>query len=510
MNQIKPKKIKFMKHSVFVLQLILYLLLIIDCAGPKQETSMAQKSKEEYQKEQKYRKANKYISEKRKDSTIYFGDGTANIGDDLGQAKIEAKKRAREALAKQIKVAVESDFKMIVSSESENIGKKYSEKTTEEIRKRTQQYTDQVLTNVMESPPFIDYPQDSLITYILYIDKDKYKKQVKNDLNRKKEMIKSMVIKGNKEFKKQHYYSALKNWIDAKIYLDKFFKGLPVQDDINHDGVDEEINSNVNGKINKLLGNLSLSLLNKDFIYDIKGRLNHNPILYLQYNDSLNKKQPVQNFRIKSVFVENDGNISRTINTGKYGQAELKINKVQPENSTAILKSQIDKKMIPQLHKYYSAELPSIRINLQRKKTIAMAISFYNGDEKHAPEMLKNKMNSVALDRDFGVITTAVQGSDVSADEISEANKLNADYLLYVNISASKASSVGGYDNMFTSDCSGKVSLYNLPSGNMVKTKQSKSVEGYGSSSSNAGWDGYGKLEKPIIEITKTILGAVE
>jgi len=248
-----------------------------------------------------------FIESKKNDMSIYWGEGVANIGDDLGEAKSKANNRALENLTKTIEVRVQSDISRTISVIATQSGKKYSEVIEDIITQKTKIYTNQIIKDVKVTD-YLDYPKDGFVTYFVYTSKSKYDEKVKRDLETKKMMIRTAIIDGNKEFENRNYVTALNNWINANNYLDNFFGKLPVRDKLGNNEDTVEVHSYINGKINKFFGSIRLSQLfsshsneqNAKVFYDTQGKVNIQPSVFVQYENSNGEKFPISQFPLSA------------------------------------------------------------------------------------------------------------------------------------------------------------------------------------------------------------------
>jgi len=63
---------------------------------------------------------------------------------------------------------------------------------------------------------------------------------------------------------------------------------------------------------------------------------------------------------------------------------------------------------------------------------------------------------------------------------------------------------------MYTANCSGIVSLYNLQTGNIVATENIPLVSGFGTSAQGAGWDAFGKRINLTVDKTRNVIGKIK
>jgi hypothetical protein len=491
-------------------EFILLLLTVMILSGcmilGKKKVEEVHKSPEEIKLEIQYNEVKDFIDTKREDPDIYWGEGIANIGDDLGNARIESKDRALKDLSEKIEVHVESEFYRVLSGISQETGKKYSETIKDEIIQRSKIYTNQVITNTKEKF-FTDFPRTGTMTYFVYISKKDYEEKVQRDLTIKKAKIRTGIQNGNVEFINKNYLNAIQNWLKAKEDTDNFFGQLPLQDDLDNDGNLEEINAYLYGKMNNFFGNSSLTCMYDEIFYNAQGELTQKPVILAQYTNDFGEKHNLIKLPLKAKFIQGNGIIHGNIQTETYGQAELQINQVDPTYRISSIHVEIDKQRMPGINLFSLPPMPSTLIELKKIKTIALSITFQNEDNIVEPEDLKNTIRTILLNSGFSVLSVLISNNNVNQSDIQAINDTNSDFLLFINTRAGISSTVGGYENMFATTCSGVVSLYKLPQGNVISSENIDETQGFGVSSTGAGWDAFGRLRDTIITNTINIIG---
>ena len=457
-----------------------------------------------------YIKTKQFLDSLRINKDVYSGVGTAKIGNDIGEAFINAKKNALNNLASQIKVVVSSSVQQIVTSTSKTNNGSYSEIINESFKNTINTYTDQVLTDVNESQNFIDYPDLGYVTKAVYISKSVYKEMVSEDLKAKKNIIRTSINNANVEFAGKHYLQAVNNWLIAKEKLYDFFSDLPLQDNLGENNNLQDVSEYINGKISFFFSGLSLEDITGKTRYDAKGRLNKPIMIFAKYKDENGQENGVARLPLKVDFMQGEGNILKGITTGSYGQAKLHVSYINPDNKNSIIRITVDTNKIIGLNNFRNLLLPSIDVLLMKTRTVALAVTFNNSGRNLSPDELKNNIQSKLLKQGLAVEVVSVSSAVVSDDDIQRLNQIHADYLFYVYINTISCSTVGGYKNMYVAPCTGTVFVYELPQGNLVASKQLQTIKGYGSTSAGAGLDAYGKLKKSILNITQNMLEEIK
>lgn len=489
---------------------IVFALVFSSCVtgGEKELTQEAKREQEIIEKERieakkNHNKAEKYLSRKRNNPDIYWGEGIANIDGDLGLCKIKARKRAINNLAEQIEVKVKSDVEMVVNKNAVIKDSDYSEDVKKSFEQKLQTYTSQVLTNLNESEIFHDYPAKGSATYFVYINKADYEKKVKKDLKQKKDLVTANLKNGDLNFKKENYVSAIKDYTTAKQMKSAFFSDLPVYEDIDKNGIKEDVSILLKNRVSSFFSNLELTLLNKDFTYTAEGIPEKIPEIYAQYKDENNNKHPVKGLDLKIETIKGKAEVKSPV-TGSYGETELSISKIDPSYKKTVLKVSVDKeKLTKSSNEIYTS--PELKIDFERKKSVAVAAVFFNNGKTYLPKNIKNHIKSSVLDRKFSVIDLSYKDS-----QNQDLSYLNADFLIVVKISSAGGGSVGNYSNMNASNCSASVSLYSLPLKNLISQKNISAKKGFGVDQQSAGWDGFGKNRSNIINKADEIIKRIQ
>lgn len=498
--------------KLFGVSLIFALLvsMMISCSSAQkkvEEPVQVQKTPEQIKNEMLWNEHNTFIGEKKDDPDIYWGEGIYSIGNDLGNAKIEAKKRALKDLSQKIEVQVTSELSNTLTEKDITSGKKYSTQVEEEFVSKIKTYTDQVITDV-QGKDFIDYPEDGELTYFAYIDKSKYKEEVEKDLSTKRLMIKSAIQRGNNEFSDHRFLTALSGWIQAKHDLIRFFGNLPLEIDLD-DGNIVEVNSYLESRLRAFLLNISISFIDDKFYYDAQGNVSGRPTVIAQYIDKTQSKYPLARFPLKVEFVKGSGETVSSIKTENYGQADIPINYVDPQNIFSTIEVMLDVKEIGGLDLFSIPNISTAVLNLKKTKTVALVVYFDVSGNLLVPHEVFNQVQSLFINNGFNVISLAEQVSVMDPNVFKEANNKNADYLYSVIVKTASVSQVGGYDNMYKASCGGSVSLFKLPQKNTAGSANIPTEEGFGVTRDGACWDALGNLKEIIYNKTTQIIESI-
>ncbi|VFQ42549.1 hypothetical protein [Desulfoluna butyratoxydans] len=498
-----------MKTGFRMTAMVMMALLLAGCLGAKpapekgavDNVPPAEAAAERIRLKAMRAEARAFIAEKRKDPSLYIGEGTANIGADLGKGKLEAKDRAREELARQIRVKVESDFQLI--TEKRGVGA--SAAVQQEITQRLETYTSQVLTNVRESDFFIDYPKTGTVTVLVFIPKEAYEVQVKEDLNQKKEMVVEAVRQAEKALKNGEHVRALKQFLEAGSMQKAFFGRVPVYAEIDGDGLRDELSNHVAFRVAGITGRIQLSLLNDTFLYDPEGRLEKQPRIMARYLGATGSGQPVTNLPLAVSFAEGQGQVTPGV-TGVYGQAELAVGSVDPSLKTAVLKVTPDFSALGDFSAYDLSPMRPLKVDLTRKRAVALLVRCKHADKGLNVSGLTDAVTSLLLNRKLTVVPVDQGLTPASVN----GDALNADYLLTVEVDPSGGGTVGSYANMHAARCGAGLSLYTLPAKSLTRKETLPSQEGFGVTAESAVWDAFGKSREPIVKAAGTMMKGIQ
>ncbi len=492
-----------MKIKTLKLLLVFCLIsLFLSCQTAKKNRDISGKNRTSLAS---YHEAENYLDAKRADNTIYWGDGMADISMDLWKGKIDARKRAMNALSEQIKIKVSSDVEMVISKNSVSNGGAYSEEVKKSITQKLETYTNQVLTNLKESKLFIDYPQKGTATYVVYISKKEYEAKVKNDLNQKKQLITDTIKSGDKEFVNGNFIAGVNLYARAKQLKQSFFGLIPIYYDIDGDGKAEELTICINDRIRNFFTNIKLTLLNASFLYDSEGLLETLPRVYARYTDLNGEKHHVAGLSLKAVFVKGGGRIAPII-TGDYGEVEIPFTRINPRSREVTIRLVVNTAKINGIKKIAAGGGTSLIIKMKRKKTIALAVNFLNNRKNIIPGNIKEKIASILLEKKYSVIHKPFKRES----EIKNTKNVNADYIFFVSAKTTGSGAVGQYANMFTSHCGANIKVYKMPLKNQAFSGNIRKAQGFGVSLESAGWDAFGKITDKIIKNAEEIIEGIK
>ncbi len=504
------------KRNLSLLPAIFSALLVLGCATVPEEPPVEEEpdltydERTAYKTTPEYIEAESYLNQMREDTTIYFGEGIVEIGGDIAEARKNSRRVALEELSGQIEIAVKSDMELIVTGSSTIGNGEVSDEVRETINARTETYTSQVLSNVQGNKQFIDYPMPGYVTFFVYIDKAEYEEKVKKDLQAKRNMVREMIRAGDREMANNSFNAALRNWLEAKKNLIIFFGSLPVEGDIDGDGINEEFSAALQERVGRMMGNIGMTVSDGEYLYDSSGRLNMLPVIYLKYHTPEDRDVPVANFPVKVSFIEGYGRVPRNLRTGTYGQLELALEDIDSSRKTTRLVVEVDGSAFGGLGNFSIPLLPSVEFSCYKLKTVAVSFGFSNAGNVSSPRELKGAITSKVLGKDMSVTEASITRRNPSESDFQAVQRLNADYLVLVFLETGEAETVGGYENMYNINADGVVSVYSMPLGEMIYSQMVPARKGFGTSADNAGWDAYGRMRQDVLSLVTAALDSIE
>ena len=230
------------------------------------------------------------VEQKRFDTSIYFGEGIAPIGNDYGEAIILAKERALKDLSECIMVIVKSDVERTMLSKEIYTKDSHSEELEDVIKSKVKIYTEQLLTDLQGRKDYTDFPTKGNITCTVWLSKESYEQKVKKDLLSKKDIIMQTIKVGNEHFREERFIPAIQSWISARELIENLFGYSGLKGDVDSDGIEEILSVYLENRMTKLFANIQIQLSEDGFSYDISGKMNKKPMLYVKYIDDDLKK----------------------------------------------------------------------------------------------------------------------------------------------------------------------------------------------------------------------------
>jgi len=198
---------------------------------------------------------------------------------------------------------------------------------------------------------------------------------------------------------------------------------------------------------------------------------------------------------LKVAFIEGDGKVEEKFVTGFYGEIEVPIKAIDASSKSVQLKVEIDKNEIENIELFTLPRLNTLKIKMNKLKTIATSIMFKINGKIISPDSFKNSINSFLLSEGFSTAENNVNNKDLKDDVLNQVNETNADLFLNIFFEITGSNTVGGYDNMFYANCTASLNLYQLPSGRLLQSESFATQKGFGSTLSNASWDGFSKVQ---------------
>jgi hypothetical protein len=493
------------KFIPWLLGIMLYSIMLVGCSMMKKDgVPGSEPTPEQQEKKIQLQRDKEYIQIKRDDATIYLGEGIFNIAGDIGNAKEEAKKRALRALSQNIEVRVESDFEGVVTDLQVHTLEGISETIREEIRDRIHTYTNQVIHDIDERW-FPNVPQDDNLTYLVWISRSDYEEKVKNDLNNKKAGVLTSIRNGDIEYERGNYISALANWIYTRMLMKQYFGvGVPVQDDADGDGLSEELNAYLEGKVTHFVSNLEIHFPNS-CSYDVQGNLTLTGNEKLEVYLALSQEGAISGIPLKVEFERGAGSLdSQSVRTNSSGKAELPIRSIDPTYREVNICISVDAEQIPGLEEVF--DLPSIPracTSIERIQTIAYSIRLEKIDDLSPWE---DEIHSIITGKELASVPFSI-GNQTSIEEIlGNVQSTHADYFLFIEGRTSGGTESGDFSDIYSANCSGSVKIFRIDSRMNLASEPIPEKRGMGISPRAAEEEGYRKMKQDILGKVRAVI----
>jgi len=460
----------------------------------RREEQAKQEMKEKLEMEkQRIRLIKEEIEKITKDEKLYYGRGMAELSE-FGGKKWNAIETAEDRARKELSMSIESKIKGSVI----DILRTTEKGDEEQFKRIIEIYTDKTL-NEVSTKSWEDYEKEGEITAIATLNKDVYKKKVDDDLKAKKSKIFTYVTAGIKAYRSKLFANAIGQFSQAKKCQNELFQNLPVNDDIDNDGKDEEIGAFIDIQLSNIINGILLKGKDEKLAYTITGSIPKKPWIFAHYIDK-SETFPVANLPLKSKFIKGEGKISNiNVLTGQGGDAEIPVEYIDPASKEAILQVEVD---LSALGCENLTAPPYCRVGFRKRQSIAYSVNFFNNDIRTEPKSLIADVKSVISDSIYGMLDYPIKTKEPTQDDISKVANLNADYLLVVTVSAN-SNRMGDY-NFFKAYSSANVMIYSLPEGELISTiGEVPSGSGSGSTPSDAGLQAMNKIRGLIKSMVK-------
>lgn len=418
---------------------------------------------------------------------IIYGEGIYPIGDDIGVAKIEAKKRAKNDLSQKIKVKVSSDITTILKVNKKNV-------VQDDFIEQIDTYTEQVLEDVTEAD-FIDYPKDGNITAFAYISRKKYTDKVAKELSETKARIRDLVVLGDKQFNSGAFMVALRNWLDALDFISiSYGKGISLSDDIDGDGKYEDVSSYIKSQINNFYGRLSLGFIAAEISYDANGKVNKNPEVTVHYMGKDGNKKAVSNIPLKIKFEKGDGKVSRDIITGTYGMAAIEFDTLVARTQHISLTVNVDMNKIEGLSTFVLPKIAPIAITMKKIRTVGLYVILSNLGKISTPSDIVNIATNVL--KESGYATKYLDLTSVLFNDKDNKIALDnyVDYILVISFKSTGGDTFGGLE-MYVSNCSGQIKMYKVKQSVLLASLNILPQKGVSVKKYSAGYKAFSKIK---------------
>lgn len=427
----------------------------------------------------------------------YVGEGWAEIGDDLYEARQLSRERAVANLAQSIEVNVRSDVESILIEKPDGYGGQIEQEFTQIIRT----YTDMAISNPQEEW-HLYYPTPNHVATVVWISREEYQLKVSEDMQNKINFAAGMIENGMRAFERGDHLIGVSHWIDAKKFVEDAFGRLPVEVQLAGGELTEEANSYLNRKVVNFFGNINLFADSDEYFYDSEGRVRQTPEVFAQYIEG-NQKRVVKNLQLNVEFVRGSGTVDEQITTGIHGQANIGIGSVDPAHNETVLNVTVA--VIDGLDLFPMQPLPSTTITLKRLSTAALSVSASGVVGNSEVQGLWGSLSTMIGGGGFSVVEFTIQGRRPGDSDIERARKSFADYLLAVSIWIDDRGRVQDFENMFYAYCSGVIGFYDVTTGSLLHETPISQSRGLGTTQDVATWQAYSKVRDNILKEARNL-----
>jgi hypothetical protein len=478
------------RYILIIFSFIILMLSLVDAIWPLGKKDKESKKQEQIEQEELKRSKEEIKKIKsRHGIDLYVGEGLTEIkgGITLGEAKSSAKQRALEDLSTSIKVRIRGTIKDEL--------KLTPEKGTEErFESMVNSYVDSVLS-VVKDESFYNYPKEDVITVIVYISKSAYDEKVQKEVRAKIDRIVQYINEGTKSLKLKSFTGAIEHFLNAERWLSEDFGDLPVKEDINKDGIDDDLGAVIETNLTNIVQDMKLESLDEKIVYDTNGVVSKNPTVYLSYEEKTGKTTPMINIPLKATFIKGEGKITDVpLKTDRLGVVRIPVERIDPEYKEAVVRVEVDMKSLGLEGKLSPSPCD---LNLTKKRAIAYSVNFFNSGVRETPTSIIDSVKSTIVEYGYATVPVNINGREVVDNELKAVADLNVDYLVLIVASAS-GGKVGDYE-MYYSNVASKVLYYEMPDRNLIFSMEGPSSKGYGTSLSSAGWDALGKIKSNLM-----------
>ena len=419
---------------------------------------------------------------KKNPEKYYYGEVFVDITNEkgAGMAREEAKRMAREDLAKNIKVWVKSEVKDRLRLETHGA----SEKMEENFEIISTNYAEMGLEEV-EVDTKVD-PEAKIACALAQVEKEGYREKVRRDIDLKKERVKgefsSYLGQAQPNFK-----VALDHLLAARASLE-VFQGLPVKGDLNGDGKEEEFLSTIDSEIREAVGKIEIRPLSPKVAFGADGRAKSQVIFELR-----RLGLPIGGLPVKFSFITGDGRLGEDAQTSQIGTAELRVNYINPATREAVVRARIN---LPALETG-GFTAPYADVEFYKTPTVAYSVAVVSGESANSPQGFLDQVNDVLVKSGFEAVKAPKPISkEPESGDFSLYQEKGADYMLVVILrtATGEAADFG----LSYANTSAVVTAYSVIGRGVVFTFTLPAVRGVGGDAGTARWDSIGKLRAKL------------
>ncbi len=438
-----------------------------------------------------------WITNPPEDGVYFYGFSFVNIEEgDEEKALSIAKERAIIDLASKIEVRVEGTIKTVLKVE----GKGMSETQSYIFEEQVETSINIFLTRVKEYRRFIDRDHKR-VAVMVRVNYAEYERNLRKEMEMNKGVVLGFINEGDKSKKEGECTITLLNYLLAYTRLKQLFQNLPLYEDIDKDGYDEELSSTIRARIENCLNNIDLFPVKDNLVYSIFGALGENIKIKVRMNED-NEHFLCKNFPLKDTVILGQAEISRTSNTVQSGIAEFRVGKIDPSFDKVIVRIIPDlNRLIGEYGKFPKFILPYTEVTLLRKKTVALSVYFNNAGTTTNLGSLNLEIKNYLLNKEYGVEDKRFR-NELTIAQMDYLSKEGIDIALLVNIET-RTKEIE--EDLYVSYADAVISLYSIKERSIITTEVISSDKTFGGTTTQCGLKAYAKIKGNIIKSVKNL-----
>jgi hypothetical protein len=443
-----------------------------------------------------------WIKKSPKDQNFFWGVSQAPIEKgDVGKALIVAGNRAREEIAKQIKVRIVGELIDTMVGSTKQKGDSITGQFDQIIKEKVETYTNQTLEGIQEEDRYIDSEKEKEVWVLCKLSKEEFKNKVADDLKQKHALISGYALKGAESFDRKDIGLSLGNFLDSYVLLRQMFGSIPMY--LTIEGKNEEMHSYLSSAIKKIISSIEITPIDERIVVT-KGGIGKKTGFSVYYVEK-EQKIPAKGVPLKFSFGKGGGRLDEKGKTGNSGFVEIRVYSLAEGCREDLLRAQVDlaKTAENEVDKEIleMVAVPFSETRVIRQPIIAFSVK---GNAPGVAEMVKNAVVSKGYD---------VANMDISYESLENKEKMNGiynngvDYIVFVEITA--GAQYSSQFKMYSSTASGNVALYKTETGTRIFNEQTGGAKGFGTSSGGAISDAVGKIKGSVNSKIKQALDGI-